>query len=88
MLRCAPYLRVSTEFDSQKTSLDTQKLLLEDYAKENGWTIIKTYADSHTATKGERENFEQMLDDALEGKFDIILCKDVTRINKKLWKFF
>lgn len=80
MLRCAIYCRVSTEFDTQKGSLKNQEQLLRDYAKSEGWTVYDLYSDIHTATKGIRSEFDRMIKDALSGKFDIILSKDVSRL--------
>lgn len=80
MLKCAIYCRVSTEFDTQKGSLKNQEQLLRDYAKREGWLVYDLYSDIHTATKGIRSDFDRMSKDALSGKFDIILAKDVSRL--------
>lgn len=82
MKKCAIYSRVSTEFDSQKSSIANQEFLLDDFIKRNGWTLYKKFSDNHTATKGFRKEFEQMLSDARDGKIDLIIAKDVTRLSR------
>lgn len=79
-MKCCIYSRVSTPFDSQKGSLKTQREVLLDYAKKRNWEVYETYEDIHTATKGKRNDFEKMLSDAKNGKFQIILAKDVSRL--------
>lgn len=79
-MKCCIYSRVSTPFDSQKGSLKTQRELLLDYAKKRNWEVYEIYEDIHTATKGKRNDFEKMIADAIEGKFQIILAKDVSRL--------
>ena len=73
MKKCAKYSRVSTEFDSQKSSIANQEFLLNDFIERNGWTLYKKFSDNHTATKGFRKEFEQMLSDARGGKIVPIL---------------
>lgn len=79
-MKCCIYSRVSTPFDSQKGSLKTQRELLLDYAKKRNWEVYEIYEDIHTATKGKRNDFEKMIADAIDGKFQIILAKDVSRL--------
>ena len=79
-MKCCIYSRVSTPFDSQKGSLKTQRELLLDYAKQHNWEVYDIYEDIHTATKGNRTDFERMIADAEDGKFEIILAKDVSRL--------
>lgn len=79
-MKCCIYSRVSTPFDSQKGSLKTQRELLLDYAKQHNWEVYDIYEDIQTATKGKRSDFEKMIADAEDGKFQIILAKDVSRL--------
>ena len=82
MVRVAVYARVSTDHEDQKNSVENQELYFKDYiSKENGWQLYKMYADegiSGTSLK-HREQFNRMIEDARQGKFDIILTKEVCR---------
>lgn len=41
-MRCATYIRVSTDKDEQKASLQNQKDLFYCYINEKGWTFISS----------------------------------------------
>ena len=78
---CA-YARVSTDSDEQFTSFEAQKDYYEKLilAKPE-WEYVKVYADegiSGTNTKN-REGFNSMIQDALNGKIDLIVTKSVSR---------
>jgi site-specific DNA recombinase len=45
VMRCAVYARVSTEMDSQKTSIDNQIDMFRHYAYHNDMEIVKVYTD-------------------------------------------
>ncbi len=81
-LRVAAYCRVSTDSDDQLISLDTQIKHYDSYIKANSdWDFAGLYYDegiSATSTN-RRIGFKQMVDDALEGKLDLIITKSVSR---------
>ena len=81
-LRVAAYARVSTDKDDQTNSLTSQKSYFAEYiTSHNGWELSEVYFDegiSGTQTK-KREGFNQMIQDAMLGEFDLILTKEVCR---------
>ena len=81
-LRVTFYARVSSESDEQLNSLGNQITYYEDLIKRNrAWTFVPGYIDegiSGISTK-KRENFNKMIDDAAEDKFDLIITKEITR---------
>lgn len=81
-LRVTYYARVSSESDEQLNSLGNQIQYYETLIKKNkSWTFVKGYIDeglSGISTK-RRENFNRMIDDAKEGKFDLIITKEISR---------
>ncbi len=81
------YVRVSTDLESQENSLENQKLYFENYIKNHeDWEFVKIYGDpgvSGTSIK-KREQFNQMIMDAENGKFNIVLCKEVSRFSRNL----
>ena len=81
-LRVAAYARVSTEKDDQMNSLASQKNYFTDYIKsQSDMELSKVYFDegiSGTQTK-KRTGFNQMIEDAFGGKFNLILTKEVSR---------
>lgn len=82
MKRVVAYCRVSTDHKEQKTSLENQKEFFEQYVNnQKGWELTKIYADegiTGTSLK-KRTEFNKMYRDAHNGKFDLILTKDVCR---------
>jgi len=80
--KVAAYARVSTDSDEQSTSYDAQVNFYTNFiqAKEE-WEFVKVYADegiSGTNTK-KRVQFNQMIQDALDGKIDMIITKSISR---------
>jgi site-specific DNA recombinase len=79
-MRCAIYIRVSTDKEEQKASLKYQKELFYRYIQEQGWDIYEFYIDVQTGTTAKRKNLQKMIQDAQEKKFDIILAKELSRL--------
>ncbi len=81
-LRVTYYARVSSESDEQLNSLGNQISYYEDLIKRNrNWTFVPGYIDeglSGISTK-KRENFNRMIDNAAEDKFDLVITKEISR---------
>ena len=80
--KVAGYARVSTDSEEQVTSYEAQVDYYTQYIKANPeWEFVKVYTDegiSGTNTK-KREGFNQMVEDALAGRIDLIITKSVSR---------
>lgn len=80
-MRCAVYVRVSTDKEEQKSSLENQQQLFLNYiAQREGWILTEIYVDVQTGTTDKRENFLRMIDDVEARKFDCILAKELSRL--------
>jgi len=79
-MRCAVYVRVSTNKEEQKASLKYQKELIYRYIEDKGWDIYDFYIDVQTGTTSKRENLQKMIEDAKDKKFDVILAKELSRL--------
>ena len=81
-LRVAAYCRVSTENEDQENSYEAQIEYYTQLINENDdWVLAGIYADdgkSATNTK-KRDDFNAMVEDALNGKIDMIITKSVSR---------
>lgn len=81
-LRVALYGRVSTERLEQKTSIVNQEAYYTNMIQNNSnWEYVGEYIDegiTGVSTK-KRENFNKMIEDAIEGKFDMIITKEISR---------
>jgi DNA invertase Pin-like site-specific DNA recombinase len=70
--RVATYLRVSTRHHGQ--NLDTQRLALQEYAKNRGFEIVEEYADhGFSGSKDSRPALDGLMKDAKARKFDMVL---------------
>ncbi len=81
-LRVAAYCRVSTDREDQINSFESQQRFFRQYIQQNpDWIFHEIYADeglSGTSTK-KRKAFNQMISCAKQGKFDLILTKEISR---------
>ena len=81
------YARVSTDSSQQTLSYEMQqKHYSEMVNRRPNWNLVKIYADegkSGTSTK-KREGFNQMIDDAVAGKIDLIVTKSVSRFSRNI----
>lgn len=80
--RVAAYARVSTDSEEQLTSYEAQVDYYTKYIKSRSdWQFVDVYTDegiSATNTK-KRDGFNRMVQDALDGRIDLIVTKSVSR---------
>ena len=83
--RTAAYCRVSTNRSDQEDSFEVQKRYYDEYIKSNpDWEYVGIYSDngiSGTDAK-KRPGFLQMIQDAIDGKIDLILVKSISRFSR------
>lgn len=86
-VRTAFYIRLSVE-DNKKHgySLETQRLILEDYStRYPEIEMIGTYVDNGaTGTNFDRPGFQQMLADIEAGKINCVMVKDLSRLGRNV----
>ena len=86
-LRVAAYCRVSTDRDEQKSSYDGQVRTYTDKILANpDWEFAGIYSDegiTGTSIK-KRSGFQQMVNDAMEGKLDLIITKSISRFARNM----
>ncbi len=85
--RACAYCRVSTDSDEQLSSYDLQVEHYQNLANEHpNWDLQKVYADkgiSGTSLKN-REEFNEMLQACMAGKYNLIVTKSVSRFARNL----
>lgn len=85
--RVAVYARVSTDDPRQTSSYELQKNYYEDYVGHYpNWELVKIYADegiSGTSLR-HRTSFNQMINDCMAGKIDMIITKSVSRFARNI----
>ena len=84
--RIAVYCRVSTKMEEQEDSLETQQAAYTDLiSMRSDSELVGIYSDSLSGLSAEkRPEFMRMINEALEGKIDRILCKSVSRFSRNV----
>ncbi len=85
---CAIYTRVSTEDQAREGfSLGEQKKRLTDYCEAMGFDIYGYYEDAGISAKtgNHRPEFERMLEDGKQKKFDTVLALKLDRISRSVY---
>ena len=87
MIKVASYCRVSTDKNDQANSFESQQRYFKEYIdRQPDWELYEIYADkgiTGTSTK-KRVKFNQMINDAHMGKFNIIITKEVSRFSRNI----
>lgn len=80
-IRVTYYARVSTMKEEQDSSIEAQVAHFTEMIQKNpNWTYVEGYVDRVRGESAEnRMQFQQMIKDSYEGKFDLILTKEVSR---------
>lgn len=83
MKRAVLYLRVS----KNEQTIENQRLELERVAAAKGWRVIATYRDEGISGAFGREvraQYDTMLKQGVQAKFDVVLAWDVSRLSRSL----
>ena len=87
-LRAAVYARVSSEEQVEGYSLDAQRRAFRTLVEGRGWTVFREYLEegrsAHTDDIRKRPVFKQAIDDALAGRYDVLVVHKIDRFSRKL----
>ena len=81
----ALYLRLSRddELQGESGSIQTQRMMLRQYAAEHGLIVVDEYIDDGwSGTNFERPSFQRMIDDIEDGKINCVVTKDLSRLGR------
>ena len=70
-IRAALYMRVSTKDKGQETA--NQANQLREFCKTQGWIIVCEYEDYDSGSKADRAQFQAMMADAAQRRFDVVV---------------
>ena len=84
VLATGAYARLSSEKDDNRSSIQTQVLLLHDFIAEHPeLRLTETYIDDgYSGTNFERPDFVRLMDDVRSGKIQCIVVKDLSRFGR------
>lgn len=81
----ALYCRLSKDdgTNNESMSISTQKTMLKDYAKRNGFLNCQFYADDgYSGTNYDRPAFRQLIEDIQDGEVSTLITKDLSRLGR------
>ena len=79
------YLRLSRDDEraGESLSIENQRRILLNYIHENGWTLFDEYVDDGiSGVTFDRPGVKRLLEDAKNGRINLILCKDLSRFGR------
>lgn len=79
------YCRLSSEdsAEHESMSIGNQKAMLSDYVKRQGWEVGDIYIDDgYSGTNFERPDFKRMIGDIENGKINMVVVKDLSRLGR------
>lgn len=85
----AAYERLSKEDDGcdESSSIASQKMIIESFAKFNNFTIIKHYFDDgFTGSNFKRPGFLALKEDIEAGLINCVIVKDLSRLGRQLYE--
>ena len=87
-MKAATYVRVSSEEQVDGYSLDAQRRAITEFCQARGWDITHQYADEGKSawveSAAKRQAFNQMLTDAANGEFDVVVTHSLDRLSRNL----
>jgi DNA invertase Pin-like site-specific DNA recombinase len=64
-------------------SIENQQAIIEKYVAEKGWDVYKVYVDDDfSGTNFDRPAFQEMINDAKNGKLNCVITKDLSRFGR------
>lgn len=79
------YYRLSKDDEKagESLSIENQRLILQKYVAEQGWELVDEYIDDgYSGTNFDRPEVQRLLEDAKNGRIDIIIVKDLSRFGR------
>jgi len=80
MKKCAIYARVSTAGQDPEKQID----ILKEYAARHDYNLYKTYIDVASGAKADRSGLMDLIQDAHNKEFDILLVYKLDRLGRSL----
>ena len=83
--RTAIYCRLSQDdgINGDSSSIQTQRMMLEQYSNEHNLKIVNVYVDDgYSGLNYNRPGFQRLLNDVESGLIDVIVTKDLSRLGR------
>ena len=77
------YIRLSVRNEDSFSSIESQKLIIEEWGHQHQTPIMHYYIDNgFSGNRFDRPAFQQMIQDILAGKIECIVVKDLSRLGR------
>jgi len=79
------YVRLSRddEREGDSISIENQKIMLTKHVQDMKWNLVETYVDDgFSGGDFDRPGVQKLIEDAKDGKINLILCKDLSRFGR------
>ena len=86
---CGGYERLSDadNKNEESSSIQSQKIIIDSFAKFNNLKIYKHYSDDgYSGGNFDRPAFKKMIEDIESGKINCIITKDLSRLGREMYK--
>ncbi len=86
---CAGYDRLSDadNKNDESSSIQSQKMIIDSFAKFNNLKIVKHYIDDgYSGGNFDRPEFQEMIKDIENGKINCVITKDLSRLGREMYK--
>lgn len=86
---CAGYDRLSDadNKNDESSSIQSQKMIIDSFAKFNNLKIVKHYVDDgYSGGNFDRPGFMSMIEDIETGKINCVITKDLSRLGREMYK--
>ena len=85
-MKAALYARVSLDESAQDKRYQEPENQLEplrEWCKEQGWEVVKEYVDRGSGANPARHQFREMMNDAMQRKFNVIIVWRLDRFSRE-----
>ena len=86
---CGAYDRLSDADNKtdESSSIQSQKIIIDSFAKFNNLKIYKHYVDDgYSGGNFDRPGFQEMIEDIESGKINCVITKDLSRLGREMYK--
>mgnify|MGYP004523660501 CR=1 FL=1 len=86
---CGGYDRLSDadNKNDESSSIKSQKMIIDSFAKFNNLKIVKHYIDDgYSGGNFDRPGFQEMIKDIKRGKINCVITKDLSRLGREMYK--
>ena len=86
---CGAYDRLSDADNKvdESSSIQSQKIIIDSFAKFNNLKIYKHYIDDgYSGGNFDRPGFQEMISDIEKGKINCVITKDLSRLGREMYK--